>query len=65
MRKRAFAPYASELSDGEWAILAPLLPPAKPGGRPRPVNRRRVLSGIFPVLRSGCRWRMLPREYGP
>jgi putative transposase len=58
-------PYPSELSDREWAILAPLLPPAKPGGRPRSVNLRVILNGIFHVLRSGCQWRMLPREYGP
>lgn len=57
--------YPSELSDPEWTILAPLLPPAKPGGRPRSVNLRRILNGIFHVLRSGCQWRMLPREYGP
>ncbi len=57
--------YPSELSDQEWAILAPLLPPAKPGGRPRSVNLRMILNGIFYVLRSGCQWRLLPRDYGP
>jgi putative transposase len=60
------APYpASDLSDGEWVILAPLLPPPKPGGRPRTVNVRRILDGIFHVRRSGCQWRLLPRDYGP
>ena len=54
MPESASISYPSELSDREWAILAPLLPPAKPGGRPRSVNLRRVLNGIFPVLRSGC-----------
>ncbi len=58
-------PYPSELSDQEWAILAPLLPPAKWGGRPRTVDLRVILNGIFHVLRSGCQWRMLPRSYGP
>jgi putative transposase len=57
--------YPSELSHQEWAILAPLLPPAKTGGRPRTVNLRVILNGIFSVLRSGCQWRMLPRDYGP
>jgi transposase len=57
--------YPSELSDQEWAILAPLLPPAKLGGRPRTVNLRMILNGIFSILRSGCQWRMLPRDYGP
>lgn len=59
----AFSP--SELSQQEWAILAPLLPPAKPGGRPRTVNLRVILNGIFYVLRSGWKFRMLPRDYGP
>jgi transposase len=57
--------YSSDLSEDEWALLAPLLPPPKPGGRPRRVALRTVLDGIFHVLRSGCQWRLLPREYGP
>lgn len=60
----AFLPYPSELSDREWAILEPLLPPAKPGGRPRSVSLRVILNGIFYLLRSGCQWRMLPRTFG-
>lgn len=58
-------PYPSDLSDHEWQVLAPLLPPAKSGGRPRTVNLRRVLNGIFYLLRGGCAWRLLPRDYGP
>ncbi len=65
MPTSASIPYPSELSDREWALLEPLLPPAKPGGRPRTVDVRKILNGIFHVLRSGCQWRMLPREYGP
>jgi transposase len=57
--------YPSDLSDDEWAILEPLIPPGKPGGRPREVEMRAVLNGIFYILRSGCAWRMLPREYPP
>jgi putative transposase len=57
--------YPSDLSEAEWRILAPLLPPAKPGGRPRSVDLRRICNGIFHVLRSGCQWRLTPREYGP
>jgi putative transposase len=56
--------YPSDLSDREWVLLEPLLPAAKPGGRPRSVNLRRVLNGVFYLLRSGCAWRYLPREYG-
>ena len=57
--------YPSDLSDSEWAILAPLLPPGKSGGRPRRVDLRVILKGIVHVLRSGCQGRLLPREYGP
>lgn len=45
--------------------MAPLLPSAKPGGRPRSVDPRRVLNGLFYLVRSGCAWRYLPRNYGP
>src|SRR5215467_317331 len=57
--------YPSDLSDSEWAILEPLLPPAEPGGRPRSVNLRVILNGVFYLLRTGCAWRYVPREYGP
>jgi putative transposase len=65
MRLAASPPYPTELSDGEWAILAPLFPGARPGGRPRTVDLRVILNGLFYVLRGGCQWRLLPREYGP
>jgi transposase len=52
--------YPSDLSDHEWEILAPLIPPAKPGGRPRKWPMRKVLNATFYLLRSGCQWRMLP-----
>src|ERR1700730_1811544 len=55
----------SDLSDEEWTILEPLIPPEKPGGRPREVEMRAVLNGIFYVLRAGCAWRMIPRDYPP
>jgi putative transposase len=58
-------PYASDLSDAEWMILEPLIPPAKAGGRPRSVNMRQILNGIFYVLRSGGAWRLLPHDYPP
>jgi putative transposase len=58
-------PYASDLSDAEWTLLEPLIPPAKAGGRPRSVNMRQMLNGIFYVLRSGGAWRLLPHEYPP
>ena len=52
-----------ELTDREWAAISPMLP-NKPRGVPR-VNDRRVLNGIFWVLRSGAPWRDLPQEFGP
>ena len=57
--------YPSDLSDLEWSLLEPLLPAAKLGGRPRSVDLRRILNGVFYLLRTGCAWRYVPREYGP
>jgi len=58
-------PYPSDLTDEQWEIIAPLLPPAKLGGRPRSVDLREVINGIFYLNRSGCAWRMLPHEFPP
>ena len=57
--------YSSDPTDEQWALLAPVLPAAKPGGRPRAVDLREVLQGILYVLRSGCAWRLLPHELPP
>jgi putative transposase len=57
--------YPTDLSDTEWACLAPYLPPSKIGGRPRTHSPRLVLDAIFYVLRSGCSWRLLPRDFPP
>src|SRR4051794_1982438 len=48
------------LSDEQYTLLAPLIPPAKPGGRPRSADMRRLLDGLFYLVRTGCRWRHLP-----
>jgi len=48
--------YATDLSDAEWQILAPLIPPEKPGGRPREVDIREVVNAILYFLRTGCSW---------
>jgi transposase len=55
-----------DLTDAEWAIIAPLLPGAagKKNGRPR-LDDRKVLNGIFFILRTGSPWRDLPERYGP
>jgi putative transposase len=57
--------YPSDLTEVEWVMLAGLLPPAKAGGRPRSVDLRRILNGLFYLVRAGCAWRYLPRDYGP
>jgi len=53
------------LTDDEWAVLAPLVPPAKPGGRPREADMRAVLNAILYIASSGCQWRMLPKKDFP
>jgi len=55
--------YATDLNDAAWAWVAPYLPPARAGGRPRTTDLRVVLNAIFYLLRTGCPWRLLPREF--
>ena len=57
--------YASDPTDGEWKVLEPLLPRAKALGRPRTTALREVVNAILYLLRSGCPWRMLPRDFPP
>lgn len=56
--------YSTDLTDAQWNILEPQLPKAKKRGR-RPTDRRRILNGLLYVVRAGCSWRLLPKEYGP
>ena len=57
--------YPTNLTDAQWSLLEPLLPVAKPGGRPRTVNLREVVNGINYLSRSGCAWRLLPHDLPP
>jgi putative transposase len=57
--------YPSDLTDAQFARIAPLLPKAKPGGRPRKVDLHGVVNAILYVNRTGCQWRALPKDYGP
>jgi putative transposase len=57
--------YKTDMTDAQWQILEPLIPPAKPGGHPRTANMREVVNGIFYVLRTGCGWEMLPHDLPP
>lgn len=62
MERRA---YPSDLSDAEYAVLEPHLPPPRPRGRPWRWPLRTILDGIFYVIRTGAQWRQLPHEYPP
>ena len=55
--------YPSDLSDREWEIIKPLLPLPKGFGRPRTVDLREILNGVFYVQRTGCQWEMLPHDF--
>ena len=57
--------YPSDVTDEQWLIMEPLIPPARPGGRPRETDMRQVVNAIFYLTRSGCSWRMLPRDFPP
>ena len=54
--------YPSDLNDDQWALIAPLIPPAKRGGRKRSVDEREVVNAILYVLETGCQWRALPKD---
>ncbi len=54
--------YPSDLSAAHWARIAPLIPPAKAGGRPRIVNIREIVNAIFYLNKTGCQWRSLPHD---
>ncbi len=53
------------MTDAEFALIAPLLPSARPGGRRRTTDLREVLNAILYLVRTGCPWRRLPREFAP
>ena len=63
--ERKAARYPSDLTDGEWALIAALIPPAKRGGRKREVDVREVMNGVLYVLETGCQWRALPKDLPP
>jgi transposase len=57
--------YPSDLTDDEWALVAPLIRPAKRGGNKRHVDEREVMNGIMYVLSTGCQWRAIPKDLPP
>jgi transposase len=60
---RAGDKYASDLTDAEWAVIEPLMPPIKTTGRPRTARLRDVFDAILYVATTGCQWRMLPNDF--
>ena len=57
--------YPSDLTDEEWALIAPEIPPAKRGGGKRTVDMREVVNGLMYVLTTGCQWRAIPKDLSP
>ena len=55
--------YKSDLTDKEWELIKPHIPPAKRGGRPRKTDMREVLNAIFYVVKTGCQWDLLPHDF--
>jgi transposase len=57
--------YPSDLSDDEWRMIEPLIPPGKKGGGKRTVNLREVVNGLMYILSTGCQWRAIPKDLPP
>ena len=57
--------YPSDVSDAEWALIAPMIPPQRQGGRRRETDMRDVMNAVRYVLRTGCQWRQLPKDFPP
>ena len=58
-------PYPSDVTDEQWRLIAPSIPPPKPGGRPRTVDLREVINAVLYLNRTGCSWRQLPHDFPP
>jgi transposase len=62
---RSHLRYPSDVTDEEWAVIEPLIPPGKKGGNQRTVNLREILNGMLYVLSTGCQWRAMPKDLPP
>ena len=62
---RGWSRYPSDLTDEEWALIGPLIPPAKRGGNKRTVDERSVVNGVMYILSTGCQWAQLPKDLPP
>jgi hypothetical protein len=65
LRRRDGLRYESDTTDAEWFVMAPLLPPASPLGRPRATDMRTVINAILYIASTGCQWRQLPKDFPP
>ena len=63
--RRAGARYASDMTDREWVLVAPFMPPARRLGRPRTTDLREVMNAILYIATTGCQWRQLPKDFPP
>src|SRR5579864_8290446 len=57
--------YPSDLTDDEWVVVAPLIPPPRPGGGKRRTDMRAVVNGLMYILSTGCQWRYIPKDFPP
>jgi transposase len=57
--------YPSDLTDGEWSRVEPLIPPARRGGNRRHIDIREVMNGLMYILSTGCQWRAIPKDLPP
>ena len=57
--------YPSDLTEEEWAVVAPLIPPPRPGGGKRRTDMRAVVNALMYILSTGCQWRYLPKDFLP
>jgi transposase len=64
-RRRRRRSYATDLTDRQWAVIAPLIPGARPGGRPRKAPTRELVNAILYFLRAGMAWRLLAHDFPP
>ena len=63
--ERAGRRYASDPTDAEWRLIEPFMPPVKRLGRPRETDVRAVVDAILYIARTGCQWRLLPKDFPP
>lgn len=65
MPKRRRQKYPTDLTNRQWSAIAPMIPDASPGGRPRKADKREIVEAILYFLRAGCAWRLLPHDFPP